>query len=92
MGRRSLPLESLTARADVRVREVFVQVPQTSKLIQRRSDFQPAFASMVRARITAASSQGRNGVGSQSARRFCGGVPGGISHPAFTMYGFPTRS
>ncbi len=33
MGRRALPLESPTARADVRVREVFVQVPPTSTLI-----------------------------------------------------------
>ncbi len=33
MGRRALPLESPTARADVRVREVFVQVPPTSKLV-----------------------------------------------------------
>jgi multidrug resistance efflux pump len=33
MGRRALPLESPTARADVRVREVFVQVPSTSGLV-----------------------------------------------------------
>lgn len=33
MGRRALPLESPTARADVRVREVFVEVPRTSNLI-----------------------------------------------------------
>jgi HlyD family secretion protein len=33
MGRRALPLESPTARADVRVREVFVQVLLTSTLI-----------------------------------------------------------
>lgn len=33
MGRRALPLESPTARADVRVREVFVEVPVTSTLI-----------------------------------------------------------
>jgi multidrug resistance efflux pump len=33
MGRRALPLESPTARADVRVREVFVQVPFTATLI-----------------------------------------------------------
>jgi multidrug resistance efflux pump len=33
MGRRALPLESPTARADVRVREVFVEVPPTSPLI-----------------------------------------------------------
>jgi multidrug resistance efflux pump len=33
MGRRALPLESPTARADVRVREVFVEIPATSKLI-----------------------------------------------------------
>lgn len=33
MGRRALPLESPTARADVRVREVFVQVPLTSRLV-----------------------------------------------------------
>ena len=33
MGRRALPLESPTARADVRVREVFVEVPRTSGLI-----------------------------------------------------------
>lgn len=33
MGRRGLPLESPTARADVRVREVFVAVPATSSLV-----------------------------------------------------------
>jgi len=33
MGRRALPLESPTARADVRVREVFVQVPPTPTLV-----------------------------------------------------------
>lgn len=33
MGRRALPLESPTARADVRVREVFVEVPPTVLLI-----------------------------------------------------------
>jgi HlyD family secretion protein len=33
MGRRALPLESPTARQDVRVREVFVEVPATSTLI-----------------------------------------------------------
>ncbi|MBI3402269.1 MAG: biotin/lipoyl-binding protein [Acidobacteria bacterium] len=33
MGRRALPLESPTARADIRVREVFVEVPRTSTLI-----------------------------------------------------------
>jgi len=33
MGRRVLPLESPTARTDVRVREVFVEVPSTSRLI-----------------------------------------------------------
>jgi multidrug resistance efflux pump len=33
MGRRALPLESPTARMDVRIREVFVQVPLTSNLI-----------------------------------------------------------
>ncbi len=33
MGRRARPLESRTARADVRVREVFVEVPRTSNLI-----------------------------------------------------------
>jgi len=33
MGRRGLAIESPTARADVRVREVFVQVPATSALI-----------------------------------------------------------
>jgi len=33
MGRRGLPLESPTARADVRVREVFVEVAATSTLI-----------------------------------------------------------
>jgi multidrug resistance efflux pump len=33
LGRRALPLESPTARADIRVREVFVEVPATSNLI-----------------------------------------------------------
>lgn len=33
MGRRALPLESPTARADVRVREVFIEVPSTSQLL-----------------------------------------------------------
>lgn len=33
MGRRTLPLESPTARADVRVREVFVQLPATAGLV-----------------------------------------------------------
>jgi len=33
MGRRALPIESPTARADVRVREVYVEIPATSKLI-----------------------------------------------------------
>jgi multidrug resistance efflux pump len=33
MGRRGLPIESPTARADVRVREVFVEIPAASKLI-----------------------------------------------------------
>jgi len=33
MGRRSLPLESPTARADVRIREVFVEVPATEQLV-----------------------------------------------------------
>jgi multidrug resistance efflux pump len=33
MGRRALPLESPTARADIRVREVFVEVPATSRLL-----------------------------------------------------------
>jgi multidrug resistance efflux pump len=33
MGRRALPLESPTARQDVRVREVFVEVPATATLI-----------------------------------------------------------
>jgi hypothetical protein len=33
MGRRGLPLESSTARADIRVREVFVEVAATSTLI-----------------------------------------------------------
>lgn len=33
MGRRSLPLESPTARADVRIREVFVEVHSTSRLV-----------------------------------------------------------
>jgi hypothetical protein len=33
MGRRGLAIESPTARADVRVREVFVEVPGTSALI-----------------------------------------------------------
>lgn len=33
MGRRALPLESPTARADVRVREVFVEVPGAIRLV-----------------------------------------------------------
>lgn len=33
MGRRALSLEAPTARADVRVREIFVEIPATSKLI-----------------------------------------------------------
>jgi hypothetical protein len=33
MGRRGLPIESPTARADVRVREVFVEVPPASALV-----------------------------------------------------------
>ncbi len=33
MGRRGLPLESPTARADVRVREVFVEIPATAPLV-----------------------------------------------------------
>jgi multidrug resistance efflux pump len=33
MGRRSLPIESPTARADIRIREVFVEVPATSSLV-----------------------------------------------------------
>jgi multidrug resistance efflux pump len=33
MGRRALPIESPTARADVRVREVFVEVPATPRLL-----------------------------------------------------------
>jgi multidrug resistance efflux pump len=33
MGRRALPLESPTSRADVRVREVFVEIPAASKVI-----------------------------------------------------------
>lgn len=33
MGRRALPLESPTARADVRVREVFVEIPATASVI-----------------------------------------------------------
>ncbi len=33
MGRRGLPLESPTARADIRVREVFVEVPANSGLL-----------------------------------------------------------
>jgi HlyD family secretion protein len=36
MGRRGLPLESPTARADVRVREVFVEVPEGNGLIPGR--------------------------------------------------------
>lgn len=33
MGRRGLSIESPTARADVRVREVFVEIPATSRLV-----------------------------------------------------------
>ncbi len=33
MGRRALPLESPTARADVRIREMFVEVPATAQLV-----------------------------------------------------------
>jgi HlyD family secretion protein len=33
MGRRALAIESPTARADVRVREIFVEIPASSKLI-----------------------------------------------------------
>jgi multidrug efflux pump subunit AcrA (membrane-fusion protein) len=33
MGRRALAIESPTARSDVRVREVFVEIPATSKLV-----------------------------------------------------------
>jgi multidrug efflux pump subunit AcrA (membrane-fusion protein) len=33
MGRRGLPLESPTARADVRVREVFVEIPASANLV-----------------------------------------------------------
>lgn len=33
MGRRGLPLESPTARADIRVREVFIEVPASSNLL-----------------------------------------------------------
>ncbi len=33
MGRRALPLESPTARADVRIREVFVEIPATAPLV-----------------------------------------------------------
>lgn len=33
MGRRALPLESPTARADVRIREVFVEIPATAPVI-----------------------------------------------------------
>jgi len=33
MGRRGLPLESPTARADVRIREMFVEVPTTAALV-----------------------------------------------------------
>lgn len=33
MGRKGLPVESPTARSDVRVREVFVEIPATAKLI-----------------------------------------------------------
>lgn len=33
MGRRALPLESPTARADVRIREVFVEIPATASLV-----------------------------------------------------------
>lgn len=33
MGRRGLPLESPTARADIRVREVFVEVPASANLL-----------------------------------------------------------
>jgi len=33
MGRRALPLESPTARSDVRIREVFVEVPASGRLV-----------------------------------------------------------
>lgn len=33
MGRRALPLESPTARADVRIREVFVEIPATAPVV-----------------------------------------------------------
>jgi len=33
MGRRGLPLESPTARADVRIREAFVEIPSTAALV-----------------------------------------------------------
>ena len=33
MGRRGLPLESPTARADVRIREMFVEIPATAALV-----------------------------------------------------------
>jgi multidrug resistance efflux pump len=33
MGRRALPIESPTARADVRVREVFVEIPSTAPVV-----------------------------------------------------------
>ena len=33
MGRRALPLESPTARSDVRVREVFVEVPAAAAFL-----------------------------------------------------------
>ncbi len=33
MGRRALPLESPTARADVRIREVFVEIPATAPMV-----------------------------------------------------------
>jgi RND family efflux transporter MFP subunit len=33
MGRRALPLESPTARADVRIREIFVAIPATAPLV-----------------------------------------------------------
>jgi multidrug resistance efflux pump len=36
MGRRALPLESPTARSDVRVREVFVEVPAAAYLVGQR--------------------------------------------------------
>ena len=33
MGRRGLPIESPTARADVRIREAFVEIPSTAALV-----------------------------------------------------------